>query len=612
MFTIENRERSGLEMASDAAGKVHGAIKTGRAVAAALRGATAGGPYGAAVGAALAAGKPLGKAIAAAALLMLPLLFILMLPSLIFGGLAASATAAQPVLNDSAAISENMANAAFGVNEVLDEGIEDVKTRIAGHFAGTDGDHYEIINPYENSVMSNISILIGQYCAAKEQDWQTISLADLKQVLRNGKSRLYSYTFTVEEWETADDDPDTPDVIEMKTEKWYIYTIVYNGEDYFADNVFSLDDEQKLLARNYAENLSLFLGDGMLQYAPGNGEFTIPALGNITFTDGSTPVVYYSQLDPAYANQPFGTDDIGGYGCGPTSMAIVVSSLTNERMDPAQMARWAYENGYWCSRSGSYHSLIPGAAQHWGLTVEGCTAAEPQRIVDALSSGKLVVALMGPGHFTRSGHFMVLRGVQNGEILIANPANYDHCQRTWDLSIILGEASKMASAGGPFWIISRQSSLPDAELAASADSAKLARLKSEHPAAGRIYEFLSLRGYADPVIAGILGNMMAECGGQTLDLNWSLYDSSGDYYGLCMWSLRYGPQVRGADLDGQMNYLAGNIRQNMRQFGGDYDYFMRMQDPGVAAQYFCTYYERGAGASVRAQNAYKALTWING
>lgn len=170
----------------------------------------------------------------------------------------------------------------------------------------------------------------------------------------------------------------------------------------------------------------------------------------------------------------------------------------------------------------------------------------------------------------------------------------------------------MASAGGPFWIIGRQSSQPDAGLAASSDSVKLSRLKSEHPAAGRVYEFLCLRGYSDPVIAGILGNMMAECGGQTLDLDWQLYDSSGSYYGLCMWSLRYGPQVRGADLDGQMNYLTGNIRQNMQQFGGDYDYFMRMQDPGVAAQYFCTYYERGAGASVRAQNAYKALTWING
>ncbi len=96
------------------------------------------------------------------------------------------------------------------------------------------------------------------------------------------------------------------------------------------------------------------------------------------------------------------------------------------------------------------------------------------------------------------------------------------------------------------------------------------------------------------------------------ELNWSLYDSTGKYYGLCMWSLYYGPRVRGANLDGQLNYLTGNIQQNMRQFGGDFDHFMRLEDPGVAAQYFCSYYERGAGASVRAQNAYKALTWING
>ena len=46
-------------------------------------------------------------------------------------------------------------------------------------------------------------------------------------------------------------------------------------------------------------------------------------------------------------------------------MAMVVSSLTNETVDPVEMARWAYENGYWCSKSGSYHSLIPGAAKAW-------------------------------------------------------------------------------------------------------------------------------------------------------------------------------------------------------------------------------------------------------
>ena len=108
---------------------------------------------------------------------------------------------------------------------------------------------------------------------------------------------------------------------------------------------------------------------------------------------------------------------------------------------------------YWCSGSGSYHALIPAAAEVWGLPVSGCTASEPQRITDALSSGKLVVAIMSAGHFTSSGHFIVLRGVQDEKILVAAPASRTRSEQSWDLSIILNEASKAAGSGGPFWII---------------------------------------------------------------------------------------------------------------------------------------------------------------
>ena len=227
---------------------------------------------------------------------------------------------------------------------------------------------------------------------------------------------------------------------------------MYNGETYFADEVFHLTAEQKELADDYAYNLSLFLGDSMFQGLP-DGYTSITSLGNVRFTDGQTEVVYFNQLDERYANMPYGTDDIGGYGCGPTAMSIVVSSLTSETVDPIAMARWSYENGYWCSKSGSYHALIPAAAKEWGLNVEGCSASEGQKIVDALSNGKLVVAIMLKGHFTSSGHFIVLRGVKDGKILVADPASYDRSSMEWDLSIILNEASKNAGAGGPFWII---------------------------------------------------------------------------------------------------------------------------------------------------------------
>ena len=447
-----------MEEAASAAGSVHSAIKTGKAISAAAKGAVAGGPLGAAVGAAWAARKPLGKILAAGAvLLLLPALFVLMLPVLIFGGLTGSSApggTGQPILNDNAAIVQNANDIGFAVNQILGEGIDDAEARIARDFAATDGDQYEVKNPYEGNLVSNTNLFLVQYCAAKQQDWAAISLPDLEQILRQGMSHLYSFTRTYEYREVEDDDPDTTDVVETSTEKWYIYTLVYNGEAYFADTIFHLDDSQKELADNYAQNLSLFLGDGMFQ-----GIFTddavngIPSLGDVRFTDGATEVVYYNQLDERYANEPYGTDDIGGYGCGPTAMAIVVSSLTDEIVDPVAMAEWAYEHGQWCSKSGSYHTLIPAAAEAWGLPVEGCSASEPQRIVDALSQGKLVVAIMTKGHFTSGGHFITLRGVQDGKILVADPSSYPRSQKRWDLSLILNEASRRAGAGGPFWII---------------------------------------------------------------------------------------------------------------------------------------------------------------
>lgn len=390
-------------------------------------------------------------------LFLLPMLFVLMLPSVVFGGLVNSSsadTSSNPILNDNAVIIETTNNLAFTINQILGEGIDDVSGRIAQDFKSTSGDNYEIVNPYEGNLVSNTHSFLGQYCAAKNQDWETISPSDLEAVLRAGKSHLYAFARTTEtRWVNADD-PNTPDVIEQASELWYIYTIVYNGEAYFADTIFQLSDEQKALADDYAWNLSLFLEDGMFQSIFTEESITgIPSLGDVTFTYGATEVVYFNQLDERYCNEPYGTDHIGGYGCGPTAMSIVVSSLTNNTVDPVEMSEWAYENGYWCSKSGSYHSLIPGAAKHWNLPVEGCTVSEAQRILDSLAEGKLVVALMTKGHFTSSGHFIVLRGVQDEKILVADPSSYNRSQKTWDLSIILNEASRSAAAGGPFWII---------------------------------------------------------------------------------------------------------------------------------------------------------------
>ena len=285
---LNNQEKSSLSQAASAAHTIHGAIKTGKAISAAAKGVAVGGPYGAAAGLALGAGQHAGKLLAAAAvLLMLPVLFVLMLPSLIFGGLTSSGSSSQPILNDNAAIVQNMSDIAFAVNQVLGEGITDAEARIAQDFAATGGDNYEIINPYAADMTSNANSFIAQYCAARGEEWDAISLTDMQTILRRGKGSLYSYTRTSETRTVEDDDPETEDVVETKEETWYIYTLSYNGEGYFADHVFHLTDAQKSLANNYASNLSLFLNDGLFQYTEYSGTM-IASLGDVRFTDGAT------------------------------------------------------------------------------------------------------------------------------------------------------------------------------------------------------------------------------------------------------------------------------------------------------------------------------------
>ena len=177
--------------------------------------------------------------------------------------------------------------------------------------------------------------------------------------------------------------------------------------------------------------------------------------GRDILTGGIFDLVYYSQSDPVWCDLNYGSDRIGSHGCGPVAMSMVVSSLTTTVTDPSTMAQWAVSNGYYARRNGSYHSIVAGTAKGFGLQVESFPSRDVSALQDAILSGKLLVALMGPGHFTQSGHFIVLRGVTlSGEILVADPSSLDRSLTAWDAQVIFDELSRSTSDGGPLWVIS--------------------------------------------------------------------------------------------------------------------------------------------------------------
>jgi len=168
-----------------------------------------------------------------------------------------------------------------------------------------------------------------------------------------------------------------------------------------------------------------------------------------------TPFQYFSQTDPKWRYDSYGpAGTIGNSGCGPSALAIAISSLTGDAITPDQVAKWAEDRGYVDENGSSYHSLIPAAAEAYGLNV--ATSDNPAVLTGALKAGKMIVALMGKGHFVDGpGHFIVLRGIDpDGRIIVADPASTRTSGQAWDLKLILDESKTNCGSGGPFWILS--------------------------------------------------------------------------------------------------------------------------------------------------------------
>lgn len=167
-------------------------------------------------------------------------------------------------------------------------------------------------------------------------------------------------------------------------------------------------------------------------------------------------LVYYNQTEEPWANAAYGEGDlIQDTGCGPTVVAMAVSSLTETQATPKDVADWAYENGYWSPGSGSYHTLIQDGLAHYGL--ESSILTSKEEVKAALEEHYPVIALMGEGHFTGGGHFLLLCDLPDGRnVVLADPKSRETTVKLWSLNTIVNESKVSPTTGGAFWKIEKQ------------------------------------------------------------------------------------------------------------------------------------------------------------
>ena len=153
-----------------------------------------------------------------------------------------------------------------------------------------------------------------------------------------------------------------------------------------------------------------------------------------TYPANGMKIPHYLQTD--YANVPYGSSNIAACGCGPTSFAMVASYLKGTTITPADAVAWC-GNSYYVWGAGTSWSYFEAAAKHFG-----CGAVresyDANEVLKALSEGHPVISSQHAGLFTRGGHFIVLRGVENGNKVLVNDPNdseaKNYINRSFDMA----------------------------------------------------------------------------------------------------------------------------------------------------------------------------------
>lgn len=113
---------------------------------------------------------------------------------------------------------------------------------------------------------------------------------------------------------------------------------------------------------------------------------------------------------------------IANSGCGPTSMADIMATWINSKITPVEMCSYAAKNGYRTKSSGTAWAFFKSIATTYEFskfiqTKSMATARE------ALKNGALVVASMGPGYWTKGGHYICLWKTDDTYMYANDPAS---------------------------------------------------------------------------------------------------------------------------------------------------------------------------------------------
>lgn len=156
---------------------------------------------------------------------------------------------------------------------------------------------------------------------------------------------------------------------------------------------------------------------------------------------GTMPHIY--QIDPAWSELPYAGGTIRQNGCGPTCLTMVYIFKTGRTdMTPANMCALSEAGNYAPTGATEWSFMTSGA---WQLGLNGTQLYNDRdSMAQALRSGAPVIAAVRPGTFTNVGHYIVLYGIDDADLIgVYDPNSPSRSARRWGVVEVLNEIEAM-------------------------------------------------------------------------------------------------------------------------------------------------------------------------
>lgn len=160
------------------------------------------------------------------------------------------------------------------------------------------------------------------------------------------------------------------------------------------------------------------------------------------YEKGKIPL--FLQWDKQWGYDKYGDNYIAVNGCGPTALSMVIVGITGDKsINPKVVADYSESKGEYVNGEGSKWTMMIDIPEHFGVEGKEIPLIK-SKIIDELKEGNPIIAAMGPGVFTKTGHFIVLTGItEDGQVIVNDPDSKVNSEKTWNLNLIMKETKDL-------------------------------------------------------------------------------------------------------------------------------------------------------------------------